>query len=158
MKGIRNLLIDFGGVLVDLDKERCMEHFRRLGIGGLEALLQNCHQRGFLLDFERGLLPKEAFFAHIRSLITAESPAPAATTDGAIAGAWNSFLAGVPRYKLRQLQELKKTYRILLLSNTTELHWDWALLHDFTQEGHTPADYFDDIYLSFRLHLAKPAP
>ena len=101
---------------------------------------------------------KEAAPAPAAKPAAAPAPAPAAPTDGAIAGAWNSFLAGVPRYKLRQLQELKKTYRILLLSNTNELHWDWALLHDFTQEGHTPADYFDDIYLSFRLHLAKPAP
>ncbi len=179
MSTLRNLLIDFGGVLIDLDKPRCMGNFRRLGIDGLESLLQSCHQQGFLLDFEKGNLPKEAFFAHIRGLI-GEKPRhfpPEATalpgkgealyaksrgadlpSNEAIAEAWNSFLDGVPRYKLRQLRQLKKTYRILLLSNTNELHWEWAERHDFTQGGHTPADYFDDIFLSFRLHLAKPAP
>lgn len=179
MNGIRNLLVDFGGVLIDLDKPRCMARFRELGIEGLETLLQSSLQQGFLLDFEKGNLTKEEFFAHIRRLVskkpqgfspkaqhfsakaaalTAESAAPTPSSDEAIAQAWNSFLRGVPRYKLRQLQELKQTYRILLLSNTNELHWAHALRHDFRSEGHTEADYFDDIFLSFRLHAAKPSP
>ena len=28
---IKNLLIDFGGVLIDLNRRRCLEHFRQLG-------------------------------------------------------------------------------------------------------------------------------
>lgn len=179
MSTLRNLLIDFGGVLIDLDKPRCMENFRRLGISGLEDLLQSCHQQGFLLDFEKGNITKEAFFSHVRSLIrqkpcpssgkapalsekgealSTQSAACAEPSDAAIAEAWNSFLAGVPRYKLEQLRLLKKSYRMLLLSNTNELHWDWSERHDFGSGGHTTADYFDDIFLSFRLHMAKPAP
>ena len=28
-KGIKNLLIDLGGVLINLDRQRCIEHFQK---------------------------------------------------------------------------------------------------------------------------------
>lgn len=31
-KGIKNLIFDFGGVLINLDRQRCIENFRKLGI------------------------------------------------------------------------------------------------------------------------------
>ena len=31
-KGIKNLILDFGGVLIDLDRQRCVEHFKELGL------------------------------------------------------------------------------------------------------------------------------
>ncbi len=30
-KGIKNLLIDLGGVLINLDRERCIENFKKIG-------------------------------------------------------------------------------------------------------------------------------
>ncbi len=164
LRGIRNLLIDFGGVLINLDKEHCMHNFRRLGIHGLEHLLQSCHQQGFLLELEKGELSTEAFCRHVRSLCLPEAlpegeeeVARRAVPDAAsILRAWNSFLVGIPPYKLRQLLLLRRRYRTFLLSNTNEPHWAWSERHDFSRDGHTTADYFDGIYLSCRLHTAKP--
>ena len=34
-KGIKNLLIDLGGVLINLDRQRCIENFQKLGLGVL---------------------------------------------------------------------------------------------------------------------------
>ena len=31
-KGIKNLIFDFGGVLINLDRQRCIENFRKLGL------------------------------------------------------------------------------------------------------------------------------
>ena len=31
-KGIKNLIVDFGGVLIDLDRQRCLENFRELAL------------------------------------------------------------------------------------------------------------------------------
>jgi putative hydrolase of the HAD superfamily len=149
---IKNLLIDFGGVLIDLQKEVCLAEFRRLGVEGMDALLEDCHQKGFLMDFELGNLSAEAFCNQVRLLGTG-------TPDNAtITAAWNSFLIGIPHYKLQQLLELRKTYRTILLSNTNELHWAWTLQHDFSWDGHTLFDFFDEAFLSFKRHKAKPAP
>ena len=37
-KGIKNLIIDFGGVLIDLDRQRCIENFAKLGMPNVEAV------------------------------------------------------------------------------------------------------------------------
>ena len=38
-KGIKNLIIDLGGVLLDLDRQRCLESFRKLGLADVEHTL-----------------------------------------------------------------------------------------------------------------------
>ena len=55
-KGIKNLIIDFGGVLIDLDRQRCIENFAKLGMSNVEAMLDVCHQQGFFLQHEKGLM------------------------------------------------------------------------------------------------------
>lgn len=52
-KGIKNLIIDFGGVLIDLDRQRCIENFAKLGMPNVEAMLDVCHQQGFFLQHEK---------------------------------------------------------------------------------------------------------
>ena len=44
----------------------------------------------------------------------------------------------------------------MLLSNTNEIHWDWSEKTCFSYKGHHASDFFNHIYLSYRLHLLKP--
>lgn len=148
---IRNLLIDFGGVLVGLDRARCVDRFRQLGVGEVERLLTDYRQQGFFLQYELGTVSTDDFRAHIRGLVKDRS-----LTDAEIDDAWNSFLTGIPHERLSLLLELRKRYRVCLLSNTNELHWQWACVHAFPWEGHGTDDYFDRIYLSYKMHRAKP--
>ena len=147
---IKNLLIDFGGVLIDLDRRRCLEHFRRLGMPDVENLLHDCHQEGFFQLHEKGLISDTDFRERIRQAIGRP------VTDEAIDEAWNSFLDGIPAYKLDFLLELRKDYTVCLLSNTNAIHWDYACTHDFAQGGRRVEDYFDRIYLSYQLKMIKP--
>ncbi len=147
---IKNLLIDFGGVLIDLDRRRCLEHFRQLGMPDVENLLHDCHQTGFFQLHERGELSDADFRERIRQAIGRP------VGDEAIDEAWNSFLDGIPAYKLDFLLELRKRYKVCLLSNTNAIHWDYACAHDFARDGHRVEDYFDRIYLSYKMKMAKP--
>ena len=52
-KGIKNLIIDFGGVLIDLDRQRCLENFRKLGLPDVEVMLDFCHQQDFFQKYEK---------------------------------------------------------------------------------------------------------
>ncbi len=152
---IHNLLIDFGGVLIDLDKERCLRSFEDIGVHGLDNLLQDCHQQGFLNDFERGLITPAEFCQNVRTKLEVSGQGP---SDEEILAAWNSFLVGIPAYKLDLLLSLRKHYRLLLLSNTNETHWVWSCAQDFSYKGHCIQDFFHDIFLSFELHVEKPRP
>ena len=49
-KGIKNLLIDLGGVLINLDRQRCIENFQKLGLRNVEELLDISNQDGILMQ------------------------------------------------------------------------------------------------------------
>ena len=149
-KNIKNLLIDFGGVLIDLDRRRCIEQFRRLGMPDVENMLHDCRQEGFFLLHEKGLISNAEFRGRIRQAIGRP------VDDADIDAAWNSFLDGIPAYKLDFLLKLRKHYKLFLLSNTNAIHWDYACRHDFSRDGHCVTDYFDRIFLSYRMQMAKP--
>ncbi|MEG1660844.1 MAG: HAD family phosphatase, partial [Bacteroides sp.] len=53
-KEIKNLLIDFGGVLINLNRPRCIENFKKLGLCNADEMLDEYHQQGFFLAHEKG--------------------------------------------------------------------------------------------------------
>lgn len=149
-KGIRNLIVDFGGVLIDLDRQRCIENFSRLGVPDTEAMLDVCHQQGIFLQYEKGTISSAEFRDAIRGRM--ENPA----TDADIDAAWNSFLVGIPVYKLDLLLKLRERYVVYLLSNTNDIHWRWSCEHAFRYRAFRAEDFFEKIFLSYEMKLSKP--
>ncbi len=147
---IKNLIIDFGGVLIDLDRKRCVENFKRLGLTDVENVLDIYHQQDFFQKYEKGLITSAEFRDEIRSRIGKP------VTDAQIDEAWNSFLVEIPAFKLDLLLELRRNYVVYLLSNTNELHWQWACRNAFPHKVFGVEDYFEHIYLSFEMKKAKP--
>ena len=60
-KGIKNLLIDLGGVLINLDRQRCIENFQKLGLRNVEDLLDIHNPNGLLMQQEIGLITPAEF-------------------------------------------------------------------------------------------------
>ncbi|MBP6065654.1 HAD family phosphatase [Bacteroides sp.] len=149
-KGIKNLLIDFGGVLIDLDRPRCIENFKKLGLLDAEEMLDVYHQQGVFLEQEKGLITASEFRNAIRDKV-----GPMAT-DRQIDAVWNSFLVGIPSFKLDLLLKLREKYVVYLLSNTNEIHWKWSCKNAFRHKGFHVEDYFEKIYLSYEMKMAKP--
>ncbi|WP_418698400.1 HAD family hydrolase [Bacteroides sp.] len=148
--GIKNLIIDFGGVLIDLDRQRCLDNFSKLGISDVESLLDIYHQQDFFQKYEKGLITTAEF----RDVIRTKTEKP--LTDAQIDDAWNSFLVNIPSYKLDLLLNLRKDYVVYLLSNTNELHWEWSCEHAFSYKAFRVEDYFEHIFLSYKMKMAKP--
>lgn len=149
-KGIKNLIIDFGGVLIDLDRRRCIENFKKLGLPDVEVVLDIYHQQDFFQKYEKGLISSEEF----RSVIREKIGKP--VTDAQIDDAWNSFLLNIPSSKLDLLLNLRKDYVVYLLSNTNEIHWQWSCRNVFPYKTFRVEDYFEHIYLSYEMKEAKP--
>ncbi|MDL2247593.1 HAD family phosphatase [Bacteroides sp. OttesenSCG-928-J23] len=146
------IIFDLGGVLVNLDRDRCVKNFKELGFANIEEMISSYHQDGIFLQLEQGLITAEEFRQKVRHEIT--RPA----TDEQIDAAWNSLLADTPTYRLDLLLELRKKYTLYLLSNTNEIHWQWCLENVFAYKGHTIDNFFEATFLSFRLHKTKPSP
>lgn len=151
-KGIKNLLIDFGGVLIDLDREHCIKNFKKLGFENIEDFLNIYHQQGAFMDHEKGLISPAEFRDEVRRLMG--KPA----SDQEIDAVWNSFLVSIPTYKLELLLKLREKYVVYLLSNTNEIHWNWSCKHVFPYHAFKVEDYFEKIYLSFEMKMMKPEP
>lgn len=150
MNNITTLLFDFGGVLVDLDKQACLNAFSKLGIIDLEQYISNYAQSGIFLKLEKGQVSPEEFRNEIRKMTDKE------LSDAEIDNAWNSFLISIPEYKLDFLLELRKKYRVLMLSNTNAIHFEQRAQEEFSKRGKKLEDYFDTCYLSYKLGMAKP--
>lgn len=149
-KNITTLIFDFGGVLINLDKEKCIQQFIELGFTDVEHYLDEFLQSGIFLDLEKGVIDPSTFYSEIRKKTSHQ------ISDEQINEVWNSFLIGIPAEKLDMLIELKKKFRILLLSNTNPIH----IAHSqniFKQHRGLPMpDYFDKCYLSYELGSVKP--
>lgn len=149
---ITTIIFDLGGVIVNLDWDRCVRNFNQIGISGMENLVSTTLQRGFILDYEVGKITTTQFRNELRKYASQE------VSDDEIDFAWTSLLVDVPEKKLQLLLDLKKKYRILMLSNTNEMSFEYCKKHFFNTDGKTIADYFDKCYLSYELHQHKPEP
>lgn len=148
---IRNLVFDFGGVLIDVDKERSVKAFHELEFKQADNLIGHYCQKGIFRELELGNISSEVFYQSIHN------EAKRGITDQQIENAWNSMLIGIKPHKLEKLIALRKQYKIYLLSNTNIIHWD-ASRDMFSWGEYKREDYFDDIFLSFEMHMGKPDP
>jgi len=148
---IKNLIIDFGGVLVDLDRSRCINSFKSIGADCIEEMLNPYYQRGLLMKLENGDITSDQFHKELRMTVGKE------LTDSQIDDAWNSFLVSIPSYKLELLLELRERYSVYLLSNTNEIHWEMSCERFFSYKNLRAEDFFEKIFLSYQLHQLKPS-
>jgi len=149
---ITTLIFDFGGVLINLDISRCIRAFERLGVKNIDRYLGQYGQLGFFMHYEKGLINTEEFRNEMRKC--SEKP----LTDEQIDDAWCAFLLDIPQKKLDILTELRKKFRMLLLSNTNLLHIESSSKEEYIKRGKTIHDYFDKCYFSYEMGYAKPQP
>ncbi|MCH5326286.1 MAG: HAD family phosphatase [Duncaniella sp.] len=150
---IKNLLFDLGGVIMDLDRNRCVEAFNALGMREADDFLGVYGQKGDFLALERGEIDADEFRRRIRPLF--DHP----VTDTEIDTAFNRFLVGIPRHRLEALRRLRcEGYRIYLLSNTNPIMMNSYIAEQFRQEGLEMADYFDGAVCSYIAKCYKPEP
>ena len=147
---IKNLLFDLGGVIMDIRRLNCVASFERLGMKDADNFLGEYSQKGPFLQLEEGAISEEEFRTAVRALIDGE------VSDEQIDSAFCDFLVGIPKYRLEQLRQLKKSYNIYMLSNTNSIMWRSRIAEDFRQEGLEREDYFDGIVTSFEAQSIKP--
>ena len=147
----KNIIFDLGNVLVKLNPEGCIGAFKAIGMG--ELVDSNPQSEGMKLMSKLGvgMITTEEFCDAARKLTGTD------VTNEEIIDAANKMLVVIPDYKKERLLQLKKTgYRLFLLSNTIDIHWDYCVDHLFPYQKYGVEDYFEQCFLSQRMHLAKP--
>lgn len=149
---IVHLLFDFGGVLVDLDKECCIQAFDRLGFN-IRPFIGTYAQTGILSRLERGEVSVSEFCDELRNISGQQQ-----LSDTDIIHAWEAYLTSVPMERLEMLLRAKRHYHLHLLSNTNAVHWAQAEQIFFRYKGLGVHDFFEQVFLSFEMGIEKPAP
>ena len=147
----KNIIFDLGNVLVKLNPEGCIGAFKAIGMG--ELVDSNPQSEGMKLMSKLGvgMITTEEFCEAARKLTGAD------VTNEEIIAAANKMLVEIPDEKKERLLQLKKAgYRLFLLSNTIDIHWDYCVELLFPYQNHGVEDYFEQCFLSQRMHLAKP--
>lgn len=148
---IKNLIFDLGGVIMTIDQNEALRRFKELGVADIERRLDPYTQTGIFGDVEEGRITADEFRAELSRIVGREL-----SFDDCRYG-WLGYRKEVPRRNLDALKRLRgEGYRLILLSNTNPLMMSWALTKDFDGGEGSLENYFDALYLSYRLGVMKP--
>ena len=149
---IKDVVFDLGGVLVDLDIERCRAAFRGLGMPAVADLINPCYPAEMIGKLEHGIITFHEACEEMRRLDCRPD-----ISDEQIAWAYGEFLTGIPVEKLRQIDRLRsRGIRTWVLSNNNPASMNFVE-EMFRADGHDMEYYFDAAFLSYQMHELKPS-
>ncbi len=150
---IKNIILDLGGVLLNIDYYKTIEAFKELGIPNFEELFTQAKQEHLFDKYESGLIDSDDFIEGLKKKL------PPTISGEEIKSAWNAMLLDFPDERLDFLLKLKQNYNTVLLSNTNPIHLE--AFHKIIQDnnGINSLDvYFDKVYFSSDMGKRKPNP
>jgi glucose-1-phosphatase len=148
---IKNIILDIGGVLIDLDYYKSYSAFEKIGLSNFEKLFNPIYQSQLFQLYETGKLNTSQFISELKTISKKDN------ADFEIIEAWNAMLLNIPQSRVNTLLRLKGKYKCFLLSNINPLHEA-----KFKQEVQKVinwngfVDIFENIYLSYKVGMRKP--
>ncbi len=141
---IETIIFDFGDVFINLDKLATPRELSKLGDFKWTPKIQELNNL-----YEMGKVSTSEFLNNYQKIFPNAS-------QQQLVEAWNAILLDFPQYRLDFLQNLvsSQNYKLILLSNTNELHID--KVKESISFYETFRSCFDAFYLSHEIHLRKP--
>lgn len=148
---INTIILDLGGVLLNLDFGKSENAFSALGINYSPELYIQLQTAQLFTDFETGRISSESFIRDLKTMSDKN------LSDGQVINAWNAMLLDFPPERITLLKKIRSRYRLFLLSNTNALHvtaFNQKLKEVF---GISSLDVlFDGVYYSHLIGERKP--
>lgn len=149
MRPIKNIIWDFGVVLIDLDLKSFQELCASYGYK-TDVNILNTH---FSHTYEKGLISEREFFREVKFLF------PKWVSYPTLKYIWNSMLGNIPDDKIKLLYKIKNSgYSQVLCSNTNETH----IRHIWKKHGIYTSRRFQKAFLklfySYECNMRKPEP
>jgi glucose-1-phosphatase len=150
-KGIKNIIFDLGGVILNIDYNRTAKAFKQLGCENFDEHYSQQKQSGLFDEFEIGKISPQAFINELLRVL------PKGISAKKAIDAWNAMLIDLPKARLEKLLEHKQNYRTFLLSNTNAIHEEaFTRLINLQHNISSFNDYFEHVYFSHHIGLRKP--
>jgi len=149
---IKNIIFDFGGVLLDIDMQRSFDAIGQLLGKSLDIQHLPEEESNLIQSLETGKISAESFIWHIQQKM--KNPGEGIE----IIRAWNAMLIGWNPERFQFLINLKNKYRTFLLSNTNSIHLNWV--YQDLKNNHQITDFdvqfFEKTYYSHLIGMRKP--
>ncbi len=147
MQEFKNIFFDLGGVFFNLHRENAFLALNRLGFPIQEIDLSLAKT---IQQMDQGAINKEQFLQIMRPQLHP------GVTDEQIIRAYESMLH-VPASRLALLKKLRSRYKVYLLSNISDIHWE-ASKRMAREAGIPVEECFDNCFCSYHLGVCKPDP
>jgi len=148
---IDTLILDLGGVLIDVEYADSARAFHALGYPDFEGLYTKAKQTDLFDRFETGAISPAGFRDAVRELLGSN------LSDKDIDASWNAMLGSIPQERIALVNQLKDRYPVLLLSNTNAIHV--PAFEAIVAQENGIADFkglFHGAYYSCELGMRKP--
>jgi len=150
---IRNIIFDYGGVIIDVDYNRTKQEFEKLGVKNFDEHFSQLKQTPLFDLLEKGKISEHDFRNEIRK------QTGITMSDEQIDFAWNSMLMGIPEEKIHFLTHFFSNHKTFLLSNTNFIHLKAITKYLLRTYGRVNLDsLFDRVYYSCSTGMRKPEP
>ncbi len=148
---IKNLIFDFGGVICNIDVKRTEKRFKELGLQEFDTEYSVVERNTIFGKLEEGAITPQEFRHSIRKFFSRP------LSDQQIDDAWNELLLDIPEPRIRLLESLRHNYRIFLLSNSNEIHYQKFRQDLRDKYGYSGfEELFEKAWFSYALKLKKP--
>lgn len=151
LNGIRNIIFDLGGVLLNIAPKKTIEAFGKLGME------QSVDDRGLSYDhdifyqMEQGKITPKEFRNGVRQLL------PKEVSDDEIDAAWTAMLLDFPAIRVELLKNIRKDFKIYLFSNTNAIHVAKYHSNFRNQHGFEMSTLFEKDFYSNEIGYRKPS-
>ncbi len=148
---IKNIMFDLGGVIMTIDQPSAVRRFREIGLDDADKILDPYTQSGIFGDLEEGKITADDFIRELSGMTGRQ------LTFDECKYAWRGYTKEVPMRNIHALDALRKEgYRLILISNTNPFMMDWGMSEDFSGDGRKISDFFDALYMSYKMKMMKP--
>lgn len=141
---IKNIIFDIGGVLIDLNVRKTFDCFGGRFQQYFEKKMPNEFE-AVLKEFERGEISADKFRNETSKIFAMRM------SRAGFDLCWNAMVGQMDTNTILMLLELRKKYRLFVLSNINEIHYDYLVSQDYWE----PA-LFEETYFSHLMGMRKP--
>ena len=149
MKKIKVIIFDFGGVILNINYNKTINAFKKLGIENAKKIYSQKRQSELFNLIETGKISEKEFLLELQKISLHKNTEK-------IKKAWNAMLLDLPKERLNLLSQLKSRYKLFLLSNTNHIHIQEIKKKLGNDIWGKFSNLFDKMYLSHQVKIRKP--
>ena len=151
MEKIEAIIFDLGGVILDIDYNLTKTAFEKLGTTRFDKMYSQAEADQLFRRLETGAIKPTEFYTEFNKR-SGLNLSPRQISD-----AWNAMLLTFREESLAFLERIKNNYRLFLLSNTNEIHYEvFKQIYYGNERLFAFEDYFEKAYYSFDMGKRKP--